>query len=301
MLICKSKTWKFPLGARWWLNVNCLTFMFILLKVPLYVQTKLSVWLEEHITKWTEKSNHQYQGTSCLHGSWESKACRLLREVVSLSSKLQRKYYNQNQITVCLLGKNLKPVPFSLKLKMLDNSNTQVESHDVFALGLGVGVQRERAELQARGKHRSCNPSWAQAWLFLHGLLALPNPSFPLMQSKELHNGGKNKRVLVEAVTWGCAFAVNVSDIQGSGQPGSAGQQTALGQMNLSQDSRCTCSSLDASLCSLVPPNESFWDQHIMLRSLKTSRSLLHRKAFHSFSLNTPGVKYTVTFGILSQ
>lgn len=171
MLICKSKTWKFPLGARWWLNVNCLTFMFILLKVPLYVQTKLSVWLEEHITKWTEKSNHQYQGTSCLHGSWESKACRLLREVVSLSSKLQRKYYNQNQITVCLLGKNLKPVPFSLKLKMLDNSNTQVESHDVFALGLGVGVQRERAELQAGGStaaaippgHRpgsSCAASW---------------------------------------------------------------------------------------------------------------------------------------------
>lgn len=54
MLICKSKTWKFPLGARWWPNVNCLTFMFILLKVPLYVQTKLSMWLEEHISKWTE-------------------------------------------------------------------------------------------------------------------------------------------------------------------------------------------------------------------------------------------------------
>lgn len=35
----------------------------------------------------------------------------------------------------------------------------------------------------------------------LRGLLALPSPSFPLMQSKELHNGGKNKWVLVEAVT----------------------------------------------------------------------------------------------------
>lgn len=84
------------------------------------------------------------------------------------------------------------------------------------------------------------------------GPLALPSPSFPLMQSKKLHNGGKNKWVLVEPVTWGCAFAVNVSDIQGSGQPGSEGQQPASGQMNLSQDSRCTCSSLEASLCSLL-------------------------------------------------
>lgn len=94
--------------------------------------------------------------------------CLLLREV-SWPSKLQRKS-SQNQITVCLLGRSLKPIPFSPKLKILDGSNTQVEYHDVFALGLGV--QRERAELQARGKHRGCNPSWAQgssctaSWLF---------------------------------------------------------------------------------------------------------------------------------------
>lgn len=114
------------------------------------------------------------------------------------------------------------------------------------------------------------------------GPLALPSPSFPLMQSKKLHNGGKNKWVLVEAVTWGCAFAVNVSDIQGSGQPGSEGQQPASGQMNLSQGFQCTCSSLEASLCSLVSPNESFWDKHIMLRPLKTSGSLLHRRGGHT-------------------
>lgn len=105
---------------------------------------------------------------------------------------------------------------------------------------LGVGAQREGAELQMRGKHHGCNPSWAQAGPFLHSLQALPNPSFPLMQSNKLHNGGRNKWVLVEAVT--CAFAVTVSDIQGSGQPGSAGQQPALGQMHLLQDSGCTCS-----------------------------------------------------------
>lgn len=60
--------------------------------------------------------------------------CLLLREVVSLSSKLQRKS-NQNPITVCLLGKSLKPVPFSPKLTMSDDSNTQVESPSVSGPG----------------------------------------------------------------------------------------------------------------------------------------------------------------------
>lgn len=98
------------------------------------------------------------QGTSCLHGSWESKACHLLRQVVSLSSKLRRKYYNPNQITACLLGRNLKPIPFSPGLKLLDDSNTQIESHSVSALGLGVGVEGEGAELQARGSTVAANP-----------------------------------------------------------------------------------------------------------------------------------------------
>lgn len=174
MLICKSKTWKFPLRARWWLNVNCLTFMFILLKVPLYVQTKLSMWLEEHITKWMEKSNHQYkmQYTSCFHGTWESKRIFCWEKLFLCLQKCEENQtkINQNQITVCLCGKSLKPMPFSPKLEALDDSNPQVESHNVFALGRGAGVQRERAELQARVKRRGCNPSWARAGLFLRPL-----------------------------------------------------------------------------------------------------------------------------------
>lgn len=103
-------------------------------------------------------------------------------------------------MTVCLLRKSLKPVPFSPKLETLDDSDPQVESHNAFAFGRGTGVQREGAELQARGKRGGCNPSWARAGSSCSPL-ALPSPSFPLMQSKKLHNGGKNKWVLVEAVT----------------------------------------------------------------------------------------------------
>lgn len=268
MLICKSKTWKFPLRARWWLNVNCLTFMFILLKVPLYVQTKLSMWLEEHITKWTEKSNHQYKAPPAYmdHGKanvfyWE-KLFLCLQNCEENQTKI-----NQNQITVCLLGKSTKPIPFSPKLGMLDDSNPPVESHSAVALGRGVGAQRRELSCRRGGSAAAAIPPGHRLGSSF-GPLALPSPSFPLMQSKKLHNGGKNKWVLVEPVTWGCAFAVNVSDIQGSGQPGSEGQQPAPGQMNLSQDSWCTCSSLEASLCSLVSPNESFWDKHFMLRHL---------------------------------
>lgn len=51
--------------------------MFILLKVPLYVQTKLSMWLEEHITKWTEKSNHECKAPPAYmdHGKAEVLLC----------------------------------------------------------------------------------------------------------------------------------------------------------------------------------------------------------------------------------
>lgn len=119
MLICKSKTWKFPLGARWWLNVNCLTFMFILLKVPLYVQTKLSMWLEEHISKWTEKSNHQYKAPPAYmdHG----KAKHVIRwELLFLClQNCEENIITEIKSLKCLPGKNLKPLAFSLKWKML--------------------------------------------------------------------------------------------------------------------------------------------------------------------------------------
>lgn len=136
------------------------------------------------------------QGTSCLHGSWESKPAFSLQSCEENQTKI-----NQNQITVCQLGKSLKPIPFSPKLGMLDDGNPQVESHSALALGRGVGAQRGKELSCRRGGsavaaippgHRlgsSCGP------------LALPSPSFPLMQSKKLHNGGKNKWVLVEAVT----------------------------------------------------------------------------------------------------
>lgn len=88
--------------------------MFILLKVPLYVQTKLSMWLEEHITKWTEKSNHQYKAPPAYmdHGRANmSSVERSCFSVFKIVKKIKPKSAKIKSLFVCL-GEVLNPYHF---------------------------------------------------------------------------------------------------------------------------------------------------------------------------------------------
>lgn len=73
--------------------------------------------------------------------------CLLLREVVSLSSKLQRKS-NQNPITVYLLGKSVTHTIFS---KANNVGRQQYTSRIPQCIWPRLGVEGEGAELRARG------------------------------------------------------------------------------------------------------------------------------------------------------
>lgn len=62
------------------------------------------------------------------------------------------------------------------------------------------GAQGEGAELWCRGKQcgRTPAPRAGEGRLFPGLLWLLPKQPLPLMQFKKLHNGGKNKRALVD-------------------------------------------------------------------------------------------------------
>lgn len=86
--------------------------MFILLKVPLYVQTKLSMWLEDHITKWTEKSNHQYKAPPAYMDHGKAKHVICWDKLFLSPQNFEENIITQIKSLLVCLGEILNPYHF---------------------------------------------------------------------------------------------------------------------------------------------------------------------------------------------
>lgn len=126
------------------------------------------------------------------------KATRVLLCWEAVVFRLQKCEENtRNKITARLHRKNIKHMLFSQKIGIVGSSKC-IKYPCVFPLRTRGSGGRSRAVVQGEAvQPNPCSSCWGGR-LFLGLLWLLPKQPLPLMQFKKLHNGGKNKRALVD-------------------------------------------------------------------------------------------------------